>query len=198
MPGEAPGELAQALIELGALVCKRNPACGECPVRARCAAKEAGRASAIPPARARRAPTRVALTALVLADAEGVVLTLRPDDGLFGGMWCPPLVEGHPAPAKAAELAGLPGLRLEPSGDVRHLLTHRALETRVLAGAAPRELPAGLRKVAFERLDERGLPSFATKLLRAGAPLEHLPERLPGRDRERPSQLPLFEGGRRE
>ncbi|HVG45396.1 MAG TPA: A/G-specific adenine glycosylase, partial [Longimicrobium sp.] len=42
-PGPAPGELNQALMELGATVCTpRKPRCGVCPARERCRARIAG------------------------------------------------------------------------------------------------------------------------------------------------------------
>src|SRR5512134_738690 len=47
--GPSPGDLNQALMELGALVCTpRTPRCADCPVRRRCRGRAAGRAEALP------------------------------------------------------------------------------------------------------------------------------------------------------
>ena len=48
-----PGTHNQAMMELGALVCRREPACAACPVRPFCAAAKAGKARAYPRLRSR-------------------------------------------------------------------------------------------------------------------------------------------------
>ncbi|MBZ0116093.1 MAG: A/G-specific adenine glycosylase, partial [Sandaracinaceae bacterium] len=47
--GERPGDLNQALMELGATVCTpRNPDCARCPIREGCAARETDRQHSLP------------------------------------------------------------------------------------------------------------------------------------------------------
>ncbi|HAZ64305.1 MAG TPA: A/G-specific adenine glycosylase, partial [Armatimonadetes bacterium] len=48
VPAEAPGEWNQAVMELGATVCGRQPRCGECPVAAWCAGLAGGTPAAYP------------------------------------------------------------------------------------------------------------------------------------------------------
>ncbi len=48
LPEEEPWVVAEALIELGATVCTRNPQCRRCPLRASCAALLHGKADKLP------------------------------------------------------------------------------------------------------------------------------------------------------
>lgn len=209
--GDRPGDFNQALIELGALVCRRNPACPVCPARSWCKAHDRDLTRLIPAPRARPEKRRVALTALVLHDEGGVVLERRPEDGLFGGLFCPPMLERESrepdpgdGPARASppdlpsrELEALEsavGAPLSLRARVEHVLTHRRLDILVLQGATPETVRPGWERVELEMLPTLGLPSLASKILKAGLPPQLLPRRLPGRKtRERgvPEQPPL-------
>ena len=80
----------QALMDLGATVCTRNPECGRCPVRAGCVARQTGRVGELPVRRARKAlPLRKA-TWFVYRNAGEVLLERRPSPGIWGGLWCFP------------------------------------------------------------------------------------------------------------
>lgn len=86
--GERPGDLNQALMELGAIVCvPRSPRCDQCPVRTDCAALSAGTVDERP---ARRPPKRIPVerhgVAVVVRDGR-VLLTKRPDGGRLAGLW---------------------------------------------------------------------------------------------------------------
>lgn len=92
--GPRPGDLNQALMELGATVCRSQaPTCLLCPARPDCGALRLGRIAQIPPSRAR--PTRRMLRfAVALWPREGrYLLARRPDRGLFGGLWELPSIE---------------------------------------------------------------------------------------------------------
>jgi A/G-specific adenine glycosylase len=143
--GPRPGDLNQALMELGATVCTpRAPRCGACPLRAACAARTAGDPEALP-VKTRR--TRVQPVAAVAAwvDRGGRGLAVRrAEGGLLGGMW--ELPGGELGSGESPE-AALPrcleqavGLRIEavePVGAVEHLFTHRRLELHVFRCHAP-------------------------------------------------------------
>ncbi len=88
VPGERPGDLNQALMELGATVCTpRSPRCGECPVRAHCAAFAAGTQERRPlPKKAKPVPHEH--TAVAVVERAGrFLLARRPLDARLGGMW---------------------------------------------------------------------------------------------------------------
>lgn len=179
VPGERPGRFNQALMELGATACTpRAPRCDACPVRAQCGAAALGRQHELPKVAPKKRPERVALLAAVVsttrAGARRVLLARRAAEGLFGGLWEPPMVE---APSLDEGLAGLRalglGLELRAAGSVTHVLSHRKLVVSVVAGAAPRALALKLpRGGPYERAAwtslvscELGMSALARKVL---------------------------------
>lgn len=187
--GEAPGELNQGLIEVGALLCKRSPNCTPCPIRDHCRARAERRTAEIPPPRKRAPPRAERWSALLLHDAVSVILERRPAQGRFAGLWTPPLMEGEPEEGEAPE-------GLTSAGTLVHRLTHREMTIEVLRGALPSSLREGWRAVPLDGLDAVGLPTVAAKILRTGLPEAILPPSLPGRNSRREARqmgLPLTE-----
>ncbi len=81
VPTDRPGDWNEALMELGATVCRaRDPICGACPVAAWCAAGRAGAADRVPPRPARTAALPVAVSIAVVRCGDQVLL-LPPDRG---------------------------------------------------------------------------------------------------------------------
>lgn len=164
------GDLAQALMELGALACTpRRPACDRCPWAFACRAHAAGRAEQLPVKRAKAArPTRYAV-AMLIEDAAGrLCFRRRPDQGLLAGLIelpTSPLVD-RPFASEANLLAGLPPAAWRPlPGAVRHVFTHFALEV-VLVEGRPKVSIADSFFHPIDRLDELALPTLTKKLLR--------------------------------
>jgi A/G-specific adenine glycosylase len=143
--GPAPGDLNQALMELGALVCTpRAPRCPECPLRARCAARSTGDAEALPVREPKTPPRAVEAVAALLLRRGRVLAVRRPPRGLLGGLW--ELPGGELAPRERPE-AGLAralyertGLTLRGAslrGEVEHQFTHRSLRLHVFRSDTP-------------------------------------------------------------
>ncbi|MEO0971828.1 MAG: A/G-specific adenine glycosylase [Pseudomonadota bacterium] len=87
---EHAGAYTQAIMDLGAMVCKRTrPLCGGCPVAEGCAARAEGRQEEFPHKRPRKgAPLRAVRMLVVLRDdARQVLLERRPPAGIWGGLW---------------------------------------------------------------------------------------------------------------
>lgn len=99
-PAGRAGDLNEALMELGALVCTpRSPDCAACPLAEACQARAHGTAAQRPTLAARRTIPHHDITAGVLQDAAGRFLIVRrPGQGLLGGLWGFP---GSPAGACA-------------------------------------------------------------------------------------------------
>jgi len=151
VPARGAGEWNQALMELGAQVClPRAPRCDDCPLRAPCRARAAGRVEAFPPRVARR-PTERSRWAMALVRHGGRLLVVRREGPLLVGLWEPPaVVLEDGASARVALAATLRGLglraRLEPTGrTVRHAITHRAIETELWRGRAIGPTPRSAR-----------------------------------------------------
>jgi len=115
---DSPGAWNQAMMELGALVCRpRNPLCEQCPVTETCSGRP--RARDLPrPKKTKK--TLVEYTCIVRVDEQGrPELHQRPQAGLFAGLW---------GPKMETELATT---GCEFLGTVRHMLSHRELNVSV-------------------------------------------------------------------
>ncbi len=137
--GPRPGDLNQALMELGATVCTpRAPRCPVCPLRGSCDAYRKGDAAELP-VLARRAEPRALEAAAALVLRRGRALAVRrPPEGLLGGLWELPggeLARREPPRAGLVralrERVGLSVERSERTGVVEHGFTHRTLRLHV-------------------------------------------------------------------
>lgn len=99
-----PSSFNQALMELGALVCRpRDPECGRCPLEAACGARRAGVVALYPRAAARARPTGVLVAAAVARDGRGrLLLARRAARGALRGLWELPSAEVRPSDTPAA------------------------------------------------------------------------------------------------
>lgn len=159
VPEDRPGRWNQALMELGATLCApRDPRCAACPLAASCVAAIEGRQGELPVVSAKKAPRAVKVVAAVLRHGRLVLLGQRKADGLFGGMWEPPMVEAASlAEARGSFEAFGIGPRvladLRELGQVKHVLSHQKLEVLV-AGAEPARAlrPVVPASSAYDRL----------------------------------------------
>jgi A/G-specific adenine glycosylase len=86
-PARNPGLFNQAMMELGALVCRtRNPQCLLCPVIGACRAAREGRQEIIPRPR-KRTTKKIEAVVAVIEDNGRLLIQRRPPGGLFPGLW---------------------------------------------------------------------------------------------------------------
>lgn len=136
LPAERSGDFSQAMMDLGATVCRpRNPDCGNCPWAPSCRARELGIAGDLPVRQRRSAGPRIRGVAYVGRREDGAwLIERRPEAGLLGGMpgW-PGSGWGH------EEGAGPPwdGEWRRLSGTVNHVFTHFRLELAVEVARIP-------------------------------------------------------------
>ncbi len=137
--GAHPGDLNQALMELGAQVCvPHSPRCNVCPVARHCDARARGDAEHLP-IRVPKADARRVYAVAGLVERGGRLLAVRrPENGLLGGLWELPGAEvgaraaGAPALVRALkERVGLEVETVETAGSLEHVFTHRRLQLRV-------------------------------------------------------------------
>lgn len=139
-----PGEVNEAMMELGATVCTpAAPRCETCPLRDPCVACRDGRQAEIPRPKARSVRTALYCGVALIEHAEGasVLVEQRGHDGLWGGLWQAPTIESAESPVAAAELAAAIGLEagdLRPDASFEHQTTHRRVLFQVWRGRAPR------------------------------------------------------------
>jgi len=159
---ERPGDWAQALMDLGATVCRpKSPLCGDCPVTAWCAGYASGQPERYPlKLKKAERPHRSGI-AWVLRDGQGrVALVRRPDKGLLGGMLGLPTSDWSAAPDPAPPAPA----DWREAGFVEHVFTHFSLTLEVRVGQGGGDFvwtpPAEASKVlptVFRKALERAL-----------------------------------------
>ncbi|MCE9556847.1 MAG: A/G-specific adenine glycosylase [Planctomycetes bacterium] len=133
LPRREPGELNQALMELGSLICTpRQPKCDICPLQAHCPTAHAGLQEKIPLPKRKPAPTRVSAAAVAIRRRGRVLLIRREGHGRFGGLWDFPRVELTATDGPAAkrqladqieELCGVRPVELTHVTTIQHTVT---------------------------------------------------------------------------
>jgi len=143
--GADPGDLNQALMELGATLCtQRAPRCEACPVAARCDARARGDAETLPIKSRAAEPRSVEAVAAFLVRRGRALAVRRPAEGLLGGLWDLPGGELAPRERPAAglrralsERLGLAVAGARRLGSVDHVFSHRRLRLYVFRAEAP-------------------------------------------------------------
>jgi A/G-specific adenine glycosylase len=89
LPVDQPGRFNEALMELGATVCKpRGPSCGLCPLSDLCRAYAEGEQEALPVRRSRpKVPHYDVAAAVTIRDDGAVLVAQRSVDDMLGGLW---------------------------------------------------------------------------------------------------------------
>lgn len=131
MEENSPGDMTQALMELGALVClPRKPRCGGCPLGGLCLALSRGTVSKRPVPRPRKLTQAIQASVAILTDGERIFLQKRPPEGLMANLWEFPggkLEEGEtPRAALMRELFEELGIKVRGEkkvGTIRHAYT---------------------------------------------------------------------------
>jgi A/G-specific adenine glycosylase len=169
--GDEPGDLNQALMELGATICTpKSPRCAACPVRESCVAAREGRTAKLPLPKLKRSAPTVELDAFVVRHSGEVLLAKRPIEGLFGGLWEAPTRERGPSGSAPNWLASLGGEAQPLDGEIEHVLTHRVLRIRVFVLDSERRADVvvpGYSETAWTKADGAGaaLSTLARKVL---------------------------------
>jgi A/G-specific adenine glycosylase len=161
-----PGDWAQALMDLGATVCKpKSPLCDRCPVSGHCAALATGAPETYPRKLAKAERPRRYGAAFLLTHGDAVAMVRRPPKGLLGGMLALPTTDWRAQPFSDAEvLAAAPAQAdWRPAGEIEHVFTHFALTLSVWRAEGDAD---GL--IWTPRRDLEAMPSVFLKAARAG------------------------------
>jgi A/G-specific adenine glycosylase len=176
-----PRAFNQALMDLGATVCTpRNPRCGDCPWRGRCAAYAAGDPDRFPVKEASRAVPFQVIGVGVVLDGEGLVLIdQRLNEGLLGGLWEFPGGKQEEGEAITAtierELAEELAIAVEVGEElivVEHAYSHKRLRfvvhlCRWIAGEPQPLASQQVRWVAPAELDAYPFPAANARIIAA-------------------------------
>ena len=153
-PPRRAGDFAQAVMDLGASICRpKAPQCGQCPLASDCQAFALGTPEAFPAPKPRKArPQKHGLAWWTERDGH-VWLVRRPAKGMLGGM------EALPGPAWQDE--PIPGPAI---ARVRHVFTHFALDLMIV----PASEPSGDGWwQPLDRIGDAGLPTLYRRAAQA-------------------------------
>ena len=155
-PANRPGDFAQAMMDLGATICRpKRPLCLLCPLAEGCRALASGDPERFPAPKVKRArPHRHGIAYWTERD-DAVWLVRRPARGLLGGMAALPGPEWSDARPVEPAIA-----------TVHHGFTHFTLDLHLVAAPAPPTGEGWWQPLAT--LGEAGLPTLYRRAAEAG------------------------------
>ena len=168
-----PGDMAQALMDLGATICTpKKPACVLCPLMADCAGRLRGDAETFPRKAAKKTGALRRGAAFVVRRGDSILLRTRPEKGLLGGMSEVPNSEwlaGHDDAAARKQAPRISGASRwhRKLGVVNHVFTHFPLDLVVYTAQVPprTRAPDGMRWVEIAVLKDEALPNLMRKVI---------------------------------
>ena len=175
IPRKKPGLFNQAMMELGALVCRpRIPLCLLCPLTAHCQAYEAGEQEVIPSPKKRSSTNIEAVVGIIQRDGK-YLIKKRPSSGLLADLWEFP--GGKREAGESLEQAlrreikeelGVEVAKTRPLMTVLHAYTRfrvrlHAYECRLKSD--PKTHPKKLRWVTLRALRRYPFPSGSAKIV---------------------------------
>ncbi|MGE8624568.1 A/G-specific adenine glycosylase [Acinetobacter schindleri] len=93
-PHERNHDYTQAIMDLGATVCTpRKPLCLYCPMQQHCQAHQQGLENELPFKKAKKPVPVKSAQVLILQCGDQWLWQQRPNTGLWGGLWCLPIIE---------------------------------------------------------------------------------------------------------
>jgi A/G-specific adenine glycosylase len=177
LPSRGVCDFNQALMELGALVCRPDsPLCAACPLTKSCIAFERGIQEEIPAVRKKKVH-RIEAVCGVLMKGRFYYIQKRPSEGLLGGLWEFPggkVEKGESArQALARELKeelGISFASAKPMAVIRHAYTKFQVRLHVWScdGFAPAPpVDRNHRWVDIRQLKKIPVPSATAKIINA-------------------------------
>jgi A/G-specific adenine glycosylase len=177
VPADAPGDFAQALMDLGATICTpKRLNCMICPWGEDCEGLKRGIAELLPRKQAKAAvPERHGVAFLITREDGAVLLRRRSDKGLLGGMMeVPSTAWAAAAPNDPASEAPLQAQWTRTGKAIEHTFTHFHLTLAIWAARVARDCPLPDEHYAFvpaQDLAGEALPTVMRKVIAALIPL---------------------------
>lgn len=175
---QMPGTYNQALMELGAIICKpKHPLCDRCPVQRFCLAYQTKTVAEYPNKKAARQTPQYHIAIGVVFKNGRVLITQRKPDGLLGGLWEFP--GGKIKKGESAESACVREIKEEVSlqvavidylAQVKHAYTHFKITMEIFccnykSGRVKRNGPVAHRWIKLDEIDQYALPRANHKFL---------------------------------
>lgn len=173
-----PGDFNQAMMELGATVCRpRRPSCEACALSPKCRAFATARQEDFPVRRKRKPVPKYHIAVGVIQKDERVLITRRRESGLLGGLWEFPggkvAADESPEDACRREVAEEVNLEIEVTDyltHVEHAYSHFKIGVdvyacRYVAGDIKLQGPIDYRWILVEELGDYAFPGANRKFL---------------------------------
>jgi A/G-specific adenine glycosylase len=167
-----PGQFNQAMMELGALVCRpRNPKCTDCPVAPFCQAFASGRQQNYPKKVSRLKSPQYHVVVAVVQKNGRLLITRRPHSGFLGGLWEFPggKIQNGETPSQACrrEIKEEVNLKIEITEhlmQVKHAYTHFKVVLEIFlcryqSGKIRLKGPVDYRWILPHQMDEYPFPA---------------------------------------
>ena len=178
LDGDAPGQFNQAMMELGATICRpKSPLCVVCPVNSFCCAFQTARQNEFPVRIKSKPMPEYHIAVGVISKGEHVLITQRQAEGLLGGLWEFP--GGKVKVGETAEVACVRELQegmnlcvesVEFLTRVRHAYTHFKIVVDVFrgryqSGAVVLNGPVDYRWIRIDEIDQYPFPRVNHKFI---------------------------------
>ena len=171
---ENAGDFTQALMELGALICRpTSPDCARCPWHTDCAALREGIVDELPVRKPRTAPRNVQLWAALIETADAVLLHYRGSDTLLAKLWGLPVAEKQEGETPEALFANKYDITLAGGkviGHASHVFTHQRWEMDIVEYTLENEIKLNAAEwewTSWESIEEKPIPTAFMRALRA-------------------------------
>ena len=173
-----PGIFNQAMMELGAVICKpRNPLCDFCPINEHCRAFATRQVAAFPKRQKTKATPQYHIAVGVIFKNERVLITRRKTEGLLGGLWEFP--GGKIKDGESAQSACIREIKEEVNLDVqierhlttvKHAYTHFKIVMEVFcchyqSGRVKLKGPVDFRWIGFDEFKNHPFPRANHKFI---------------------------------
>ena len=173
--GRTCSQLNQALMELGATVCRaKNPDCDRCPIVRSCGAHRTGRVDHLPKAGNRPRISRRRFAAFATSFKGRILLRQRPEGVVNAGLWEFPNVEttgtSIPIGQLAAKCLGCPAKSVAPLCTIHHSITRYRIQLdvyRVDLRRRPSPTPLNSAWIPSRQLENLAFPSAHRKIIAA-------------------------------
>lgn len=128
LPNRA-GDFNQALMELGALICRPNgdPLCEQCPVKKLCMAYQTETQDQFPVKAEKKLRKKQDRTVFLLISGKEIAVCQRPKKGLLGSMWEFPCAEQELSKEEAHDWLkeqGIQPIEICPAARHKHIFSH--------------------------------------------------------------------------
>jgi A/G-specific adenine glycosylase len=160
-----PGDIAQALMDLGAGVCiPGTPRCALCPLNNTCAAYKKGIAATLPRKAEKKISPKKYGYVYWITDKKGrVLIHRRPEKGLLGGMDGLPTSDWGKSKTNIPHLSFIKDHKNDGKMKIRHVFTHFDLELRLKTISASFKAPDGFFWAEAKSIPSLGFPTVFKK-----------------------------------